>query len=185
MRVAPVACVGTDLDEVAAQARASARPTHLHPLGQDGAAVQAAAVWLAVHSEPDQPMRVDPVIDAISRVVATVEFQEKLERVRELARSAEPATVLGRGVAALESVPTALLAFLRHQDDVVSAVRFAISVGGDADTIAAMTGAIAGARHGAAGIPQSWINRLENEAQLRSLAAQLRHRRRDSPHAIR
>jgi ADP-ribosylglycohydrolase len=62
MRVAPVACLEPDLDRVVAEARASARPTHKHPLGQDGAVVQAAAVWSALHSPRDEPIDVDAFV---------------------------------------------------------------------------------------------------------------------------
>jgi poly(ADP-ribose) glycohydrolase ARH3 len=179
MRVAPIACVATDLDTVATQARASARPTHMHPLGQDGAVIQAAAVWLALNSPPDAPLRIDDFIQQVVRLTQAGELQQKLHAAGELASSSAPADaarILGNGTAAVDSVPTALLAFLRHSDSYIDAVRFAVRVGGDTDTIAAMAGAIAGARHGITGIPPAWLGRLENEPRLRSLATQLGHK---------
>ena len=84
---------------------------------------------------------------------------------REAARSALPnparaAELLGNTYAGHESVPTAIFAALAH-DDVEQALAFAVRCGGDTDTIAAMTGAIAGARHGASGIPDRWLDALE------------------------
>jgi ADP-ribosylglycohydrolase len=46
-------------------------------------------------------------------------------------------------------------------------VTYAVSLGGDTDTIAAMTGAISGAYHGTQGIPLNWINDLDNEGKGR------------------
>jgi poly(ADP-ribose) glycohydrolase ARH3 len=179
MRVAPVACMEVDLDRMAAQARASARTTHMHPLGQDGAVIQAAAVWSVLHSRPDEPMAVDSFIDRIAELIEAAEYREKLEIVRKLAVRGTPeraADELGNGTAAVASVPTALLAFLRHPDNFVAAVKFAIQVGGDTDTIAAMTGAIAGTRHGLGAVPPNWLSRLENEPDLRRLADRLADR---------
>jgi poly(ADP-ribose) glycohydrolase ARH3 len=178
MRVAPVAAIGFDLSRVVAEARASARTTHPHPLGQDGAAVQAAATWAALHSDPSRPIDADAYLDTVAAHCETAEFVDALETVRRLARDATPARAaaeLGNGVAALNSVPTAILAFLRHPDDVVETLRFAVHAGGDTDTIAAMAGASAGARHGIRAIPSSWLLRLENAFHLRRVATRLGH----------
>jgi poly(ADP-ribose) glycohydrolase ARH3 len=85
--------------------------------------------------------------------------------LREAARSARPdparaAELLGNTSVGHESVPTAIFAALVH-NDVEQALTFAVRCGGDTDTIAAMTGAIAGARHGASGIPDRWLDALE------------------------
>ena len=59
---------------------------------------------------------------------------------------------LGNGVQALESVPTVIFCFLRRPNSFQDGFLFAL--GGDTDTIASMTGAIAGAYLGADRIPQ-------------------------------
>jgi len=69
---------------------------------------------------------------------------------------------LGNGIEAHLSVPAAVYAFTAHYDSFSEAVRFAIHLGGDTDTIAAMTGAIAGALHGASGIPPNWREAMED-----------------------
>jgi ADP-ribosylglycohydrolase len=56
-----------------------------------------------------------------------------------------------------------LYAFLRTPDDYWEAVCTAIAVGGDVDTTAAMTGAIAGARGGLAAIPADLAARLNDQ----------------------
>lgn len=73
-------------------------------------------------------------------------------------------------MAAVESVPAAFCAFLRYQDSFSDAIRFAISLGGDTDTIASMTGALAGAHLGHSAIPQDWIERTEGTGKLGTFA---------------
>jgi hypothetical protein len=60
------------------------------------------------------------------------------------------------------SVLWSLYAFLRNRDDYWAAIRDAIVCGGDVDTTAAMTGAIAGARLGVAAVPETYL-RLIND----------------------
>jgi ADP-ribosylglycohydrolase len=60
------------------------------------------------------------------------------------------------------SVLWSLYAFLRHPDDFWSAIRDAIVCGGDVDTTAAMTGAIAGARLGVAAVPEIYLRRIND-----------------------
>jgi len=69
---------------------------------------------------------------------------------------------LERGVTgyALHTVPVALHAWLAHPGDYRGAVLAAIACGGDTDTVAAITGAIAGAGCGAESIPPQWLARL-------------------------
>ncbi|MCK4721866.1 MAG: ADP-ribosylglycohydrolase family protein, partial [Dehalococcoidia bacterium] len=50
---------------------------------------------------------------------------------------------------------------------------FAVSLGGDTDTIAAMTGAISGAYLGAGSIPDRWRVKLENRLYVEELAEKL------------
>ncbi|MBC7343584.1 MAG: ADP-ribosylglycohydrolase family protein [Clostridia bacterium] len=62
-------------------------------------------------------------------------------------------------------------------EDFEAAVTYAVNLGGDADTIGAMTGAIAGAYHGARAIPRRWKDQVENLGKgrdyIQSLATQL------------
>ncbi len=83
------------------------------------------------------------------------------------------AALFGNGIQAERSVPTAIAAFLAQPDDPSAAILTAVRCGGDADTIAAMTGAIAGARHGATALPPSWLARLEGADRLSRLGIEL------------
>ncbi|MBC8140895.1 MAG: ADP-ribosylglycohydrolase family protein, partial [Armatimonadetes bacterium] len=83
---------------------------------------------------------------------------------------------LGSSIEAHESVPAALYSFLRHPESFEGAVSFAVRLGDDTDTVGAMTGAIAGAFHGYAGIPQKWLRPLENGAKGRDYTLSLADR---------
>jgi len=80
---------------------------------------------------------------------------------------------LGNSVEAYNSVPTAIYCFLRNHESFKDAVEYAVSLGGDRDTIAAMTGAISGAFHNVTAIPKSWLNKLEKRAHIERLAEEL------------
>ncbi len=68
---------------------------------------------------------------------------------------------LTRGVTGYiaHTVPVAIYAFLKHPDDYRTAVESVIRLGGDTDTVAAITGALVGARVGKAGIPKEGLDR--------------------------
>jgi poly(ADP-ribose) glycohydrolase ARH3 len=70
-------------------------------------------------------------------------------------------------------VPAAIYCFLRHPDSFEDAVVEAVSLGGDTDTIASMTGAISGARLGIEAVPGEWVEKLENRNYIEDLALRL------------
>jgi ADP-ribosylglycohydrolase len=71
---------------------------------------------------------------------------------------------LGCNSTALGSVPAALYCFVSRAASFDDAISLAVSLGGASASIAAMTGAIAGAFHGARAIPRRWRDRLETGA---------------------
>ena len=81
--------------------------------------------------------------------------------------------LLGNGVEAHESVPTAIYTFLRYPDSFADVVGYAISLGGDTDTIASMAGAVSGAYLGLDAIPEAWRENVEGSARLQELADSL------------
>lgn len=174
MRVAPVAVAA--LGDHAAVARLAARTagiTHTHPLGIDGAVAQAVSVAVLAEQEDPHP---GEVVESVRPHLATVEFADALATAADLALwgdDAEARRRLGNGVAALRSVPTALYCALAHSQSFPAAVTAAVAMGGDADTIGAMTGALAGARHGLGGIPPEW-RAVEGSDELIRLADRLR-----------
>jgi poly(ADP-ribose) glycohydrolase ARH3 len=179
MRVAPVALFTyPDTDRAAELAAKTAIITHTHPEAIDGAVIQAVATTtLLATTDPVDPSQ---VIRLLIGYVQTPVFQNKLRFVdRHIGDRplTEQADVLGTGIAAHASVITALASFLTHPESFSDAVKAAISLGGDTDTIAAMTGALAGAHLGAEAIPAAWQN-VEGADELTTLASHLYERHR-------
>ncbi|MQA10422.1 MAG: hypothetical protein GEU98_18080 [Pseudonocardiaceae bacterium] len=176
MRVAPVALVADDLADAARLARRSAVLTHAHADGEAGAALQGCAAYLALHSSPGEPLDRAAIREELRGAGIEEHWLAKLDIIAEFDPETEPeraAQLLGHGVAALESVPTALAAFLINPDSPAEVIRWAIRAGGDTDTIACMAGALAGARNGADAFPDSWIQRLEHADLLTECADRL------------
>lgn len=179
MRIAPIGVFYYDdpylLREKAYQ---SSQITHAHPLGKECAALQAFAVARAVLANPDE-LDVRSFVDDLAAFIEpeAVELLNGLTKIRNyLDRSpgvTELATNLGNDSRAYVSVPAAIYAFLSHPHSFEEAVVYAISIGGDTDTIGAMTGAIAGALHGIEQIPGRWLAELENGAKGRDYVIQL------------
>ncbi|MFF0905040.1 UNVERIFIED_CONTAM: ADP-ribosylglycohydrolase family protein [Kocuria sp. CPCC 205316] len=177
MRAAPVAAVSRTVLEAAHLGRRSAEITHAHEHGLHGAALQAAAAHLALHSDLSVALDAAAFLDQLHPVVPSRAWHEKLLEIRALlARQAGPeeaAALLGHDVSALGSVPLAVYVFLARAESPEAAFRFAVSCGGDTDTIAAMTGALIGARHGHTRLPAAWTTRLEAAHQITATAARL------------
>ena len=136
MRVSPVGFAGTDLDSVLREAKHSAEVTHNHPEGIKGAQATAAAIFLARNGYEKS---------AIKSYIETT-FGYNLGQNLETIRPAYRFDVSCQG-----SVPQAILAFLESAD-FEDAIRNAVSLGGDSDTIACITGGIAEAFYG--GVPE-------------------------------
>lgn len=172
MRVAPAALAAfPDLERTASLARDSARVTHAHELGMEGAAFQACAISLLLQGVGSQGGQA--VIEALRPQVRSPAYRERTEQVGALPPGGGPREVvarLGNGITALDAVPAALAACLLHLDSFQDVLRFAISLGGDTDTIGAMAGALAGSHHGESGIPLAWRERVEGVGELRELA---------------
>jgi poly(ADP-ribose) glycohydrolase ARH3 len=173
MRVAPIALVGKPLGSVLDLARRSSRLTHLHPIGEGGAALQATAVALAVSGDRDRPLDPERFLRAVLAFPGHPAFTARLHRLRCVLGDERPARAvrsLGNGVPALESVPAAVLAFLRSPDDPQQVLEFAVRLGGDTDSIAAMAGTLAGARCGGSRLPAHLVTRLENGPHIVDVA---------------
>ncbi len=173
MRIAPVAVsFADDPHRLRAEAERSARLTHAHPVGVDAAVVQAAAIGAA--------LRDGETLTVARETARTRDLLAPLEEVGELLRwglaPGEVAARLGNSSAGHESVPPALYAALAHGTFEEVTV-FAVRCGGDTDTIAAMAGALAGARLGASAIPARWLEALEDgqrgRTHVEDLAARL------------
>jgi ADP-ribosylglycohydrolase len=160
MRVSPVGFACDSLDDVLAQARESAEVTHNHPEGVRGAQATAATVFLARSGW----MKTD--IKAHIEREFGYNLSERLDDIR------------GRynfDVSCQGSVPQSIIAFL-EADGFEDAVRNAISLGGDADTMACIAGGIAEAFFG--GVPELIASRAlaALDERLRRVVSEFRER---------
>jgi poly(ADP-ribose) glycohydrolase ARH3 len=173
MRVAPVGLhFHDDLDQVWEQARLSAEPTHLHPLGIEGAQLLAVGVALSLR---DGPFDRGAFFGELLRRCASDDYRARVEQAAT-AQAPEELARLGNGIKAAESVPTALALFASFPDSYPQVIGRAILLGGDTDTIAAMAGALSGAHLGAYAIPEGLLRRLEDDGKGRSYIADLAQR---------
>ena len=150
MRVSPVGFAFNTLDEVLEQAKRSAEVTHNHPEGIKGAQVVAAAVFLARTGKSKREIK------AYIEKTFDYNLKDPLDEIRKYYYRHHDATCKG-------SVPQAVTAFL-ESESFEDAIRKAISIGGDSDTIACMAGGIAQAFYKA--IPQfikSKVNQVLDE----------------------
>jgi ADP-ribosyl-[dinitrogen reductase] hydrolase len=180
------ACLGDDPERLRAYVRASTRLTHTDPRAERGALLVALAAHHGLRHGPHgaRPVAVLATLrDALGACDA--ELAGLLARMKEhLERDApaeELAAALGLrgGVSGYvyHTVPLALYCWLRAPGDFRQAVEEAIVLGGDADTVGAIVGGVAGATVGAGGVPAEWIDGLlewpRSTGWLRGLAEQL------------
>jgi ADP-ribosylglycohydrolase len=137
MRVSPVAYAFDDLDTVISEATRSADCTHNHPEGIKGAQAVAAAIFWARKGRTKEDIRGEIenrfgycFSDTVQNLHGSYRFDETCQG----------------------SVPQAITAFLESHD-FESAIRNAIYIGGDSDTLACMAGAIAEAYYGGVPLP--------------------------------
>uniref|UniRef100_A0A8C8RA67 ADP-ribosylhydrolase ARH3 n=1 Tax=Pelusios castaneus TaxID=367368 RepID=A0A8C8RA67_9SAUR len=202
MRVAGISLTYPDVQDVKKFAKLSAELTHANSLGYNGAILQALAVHLALQGEVKCENFLEQLIGHMEDVEADdksladaramgfeeLPFSRRLKKIKEfLELSTVPKSdvvfELGNGLAALQSVPTAIYSFLRsmksdpdipdHYNNLQRVIIYCISLGGDTDTIATMAGAIAGAYYGEEQVPPCWEQSCEAFQETEKLADSL------------
>lgn len=177
MRVAPLGLFFHNSGNLYQMASLSASVTHAHPLGKDGAAVQAKAIALAVNLSPEESFPCSSFLKNLINFAQTKELKEKLKMIEKLIEAnllpPKVAQQLGRSVAVHESLPFAIYSFIRYHQSYKECLLCAVLNGGDRDTLGAMAGAISGAYLGIESIPQAWQERLENRKYIEELALKL------------
>ncbi|HEV8455555.1 MAG TPA: ADP-ribosylglycohydrolase family protein, partial [Gemmatimonadales bacterium] len=178
MRAGPLGILLPDRSAMMRAAREQSRITHLDPRCAAGAITIAAAVALAARREP-----VDPAA-FLSDIAGCVESDdtsvaEAIRGLEEWVALEPPAAARHvhdagldpahmdrwQGISAFvtPSVLWSLYAFLHSPDDYWETICVAIGVGGDTDTMAAMAGAMSGARLGVRSLPQDLIGQLTDQ----------------------
>lgn len=143
MRVSPVGFAFDDVETVLREATRTAEITHNHPEGIKGARAAALAVFLA---------RMGAEKDEIKKEI-TGRFDYDLNRTLNVIRPAYSFDISCQG-----TVPEAIIAFL-ESESYEDAVRNAVSLGGDSDTLACITGGIAEACYGS--LPRNITHEVE------------------------
>src|SRR5277367_2790105 len=159
MRISAVAFAFNTLDEVLLRAAEYTAVTHNHPEGIKGAQATAAAIFLARAGSSKADIRQYTLANfhydlsrSVDEIRPTYQFNESCQ----------------------ETVPQAIVCFL-ESTDFEDAIRNAISLGGDSDTLACITGGIAQAHYGVpAGIADRAMLMLDED--LRSVTARFMHR---------
>ncbi len=160
MRVSPVGFAYNTLEEVLSKAEESAAVTHNHPEGIRGAQATAAAILLARQGNDKE---------AIKRYVVET-FGYDLDQTLDDIRPRYVFDVSCQG-----SVPQSIIAFL-ESTDFADAVRNAVSLGGDSDTMACIAGGIAEAYYG--GVPEKIATETfaRLDTRLRNVVEQFREK---------
>lgn len=197
MRAAPAGIWHwNDARQAAMLGHVQAALTHHDPRACAGAAAIAAGTALSLGSDRQAPLDAASFCAAIGNLVTPIHegFAASLVDLGGWAATAEPKEAFAHADAAaaanggapdgwrgispfvVPSVLYSLYAFLRWPDSPWNAICCAIEVGGDVDTTAAMTGALAGARNGLSSLPAALIEQLTDQgtwglAELTSLAS--------------
>lgn len=171
MRISPVGlfCGTMEPNMLRFRVFDAVQATHVHDEAIDGALMIAAAVGYASRLEDPSRLNGSALLLDLSPYCRTMELRSRIMLAARMLDEEPPRQEiidnLGNGVRTLESVPIALYAALKYADDPEQALIRAVGYGGDTDTIAAMTGAVVGALHGAASFPERWHEGLERGEQ--------------------
>jgi ADP-ribosyl-[dinitrogen reductase] hydrolase len=165
MRCAPYAVAfADDLARLEAVSRDSSAITHADPRCTAGCAVLNATIATVLREDADgldalrtARSQVDDVPDELASVLDSV------PRPRERCRTT---------AYVIDTLGTALSIGLTA-DSAEDGIVDAVNLGGDTDTIGAVTGAVVGARFGAASLPERWLSVLDRADELRALGEEL------------
>lgn len=150
--------------------------THRDPCAAIGAEIIGVLIqdFLGVH-----PQRLDRDMVHTAIMCAAIgcescpnhrsEFERRIFELPQTRNVGEVAALTGTRSTVYESIPFVCGILLHHWHDLRGGILAAVNQGGDADSTAAMVGAILGALHGTAAIPQAWSG-VEAADELTALA---------------
>ena len=167
MRIAPVGLMYGHLpvEKLREFVTAAVLSTHDHVEAVDAALLVALFVGRLSRISSSGEINLELLFIELSNSCLDRSMREKIDLAWSLLVSRVEdhiaAEQIGCGVRSSESVVLAIFLASRHIDDAETAIIKAVHSGGDTDTIAAMVGAIVGARHGDQKFPERWHARLE------------------------
>lgn len=193
MRIAPIGIAYRPGPGLLDAVEAVSRPTHNTGLAMSGAALVATVIsseleGASLDDAIDQGLAAAEKIYTRGHYVAGALVTARTRRTmaiasqvdRQDARAVQAAAdhiadEIGTGVQTQEAVPTAVGFLYLRTGDPWAAILDATNAGGDADTIAAITGAMGGALRGTSGIPTAIREQLDavNHLPIHDRAAQL------------
>jgi ADP-ribosylglycohydrolase len=179
MRAGPLGLLLPTRQAICRAAREQSRVTHLDHRCAAGAVAVACAVSIAARREPietagflsevsDCTRGEDrSVADAIRGLAEWIGLSPEAAARHVHASGLDPAHPRWQGISAFvtPSVLWSLYSFLRAPDDYWETMCTAIGVGGDTDTMAAIAGAISGARLGVSGLPKDLLAHLTDQGE--------------------
>ncbi len=183
MRAGPIGLLFSETGAMVTAAVEQSLVTHLDPRCAAGAVAVAHAVALASRGEAIVPGSFladvatlagaqDPSVGSAIRGLAAWAHLQPEDATRWLHAEGVDPTYADewQGISAFvtPSVIWSLYSFLRDPDDYWTVVTTAIGAGGDTDTMAAMAGAMAGARAGLSGLPPGLVGQLNDRGGWRS-----------------
>jgi ADP-ribosylglycohydrolase len=174
VRMAPVGYLYQhDAERLREVAHASGIATHAHPAADASALAAAYLIKLALDGvEPESYIQEtmafvggvsDEFDEAMLRIGHVIEWTDEFAAINHI----------GSGWVAPEAVAMAVYCAIRYKDDFLGAVRRAVNIPGDSDSVGCITGGLVSARLGIQGLPSEWIPRLENVEHLTDLASRL------------
>lgn len=147
--------------------------THRNPASDAAAIAAAYLVKLALDGvQPDE--YVERTLD-FTRGISS-DFDEAMMRIGHVIEWTDELgaiTHIGSGWFGEEAVAMAVYCTLRHFGDFMRAVRRAVNIPGDSDSVGCITGGIVAAQVGLTALPREWISRLENLDYLTDVANRL------------
>ncbi len=177
MRIAPVALAFRNAPAAVLReaVRLAILATHVHPEAVDGAFIQALAIAELASIADASRFDERRFLRRLHGAAETAEVRNRLGIVLDAAATSPDETILAAvctpnqfgdhfQIRAGEAVACALWEFIRCWSDPEECLVRAVGLGGDTDTVACLTGAMAGALHGSAWIPLRWYENMENGA---------------------
>ena len=176
MRIGAVGIYGKgDLERTVDAVENACVPTHNTNIAIAGASAVAMAIGCGINGESDVDKIISNALHAVELGMsrgniwygASIIERTKLalnivtQNSTKVKIMQELYDVIGAGVQVTETVPTCMAITKMADGDVVKAIQIAVNLGGDCDTIAAITGSICGAISGIDRIPSAWVELLE------------------------
>lgn len=189
MRISPVGIIHPgDFDAVVRDAAQVCKPTHNTNVAISGASAIACAIAAGMAGE-----KTSAVVDAFlygaekglnyGNSWAAASIQRRTLWALDLAKRSSSESefwqdlydLIGAGVAMTETAPVAIALVSHYDGDPMEVVRATANMGGDADTIGAIAGSIAGAMGGLDAFPKEMVDQIEevNKLNLADLASRL------------